>query len=151
MATNLLIVVLGGDKVGSNLGGLDTGLQSSLGTLDSIVGAVEVPSDTANRSSADTGPEKGIRRAFGCLGRIFSETGGSESGNLVRGGGTSSQTGRGAERRANSRGEHCGQETLVLRVAKPLKTPIILLAALNRSPSALHVECHVRSLVNRAH
>ena len=106
MATNLLIVFLCGDEVGSNLSGLNTGFQSRLCTLDSIVGAIEVPGDTAERSSAETGPEKGIGRALWCLGGVFSETRVSESRSPVRGGGASSQAGRRAERRANGGGEH---------------------------------------------
>jgi hypothetical protein len=57
---NLLVVTLGGDEVGSDLSGLNTGLQGCFSTLDSIIGAVEVPGDTTDGSGTDTGPEKGI-------------------------------------------------------------------------------------------
>jgi hypothetical protein len=105
-ATNLLIVLLGGNEIGSNLSGLNTRLQSCLGTLESIVGTVDVPSDTTNGSSTKTRPEKGFGRALWCFSGVFSETGASESRNPVRGGRASSQTGGRAERGANGRGEH---------------------------------------------
>ena len=100
---NLLIVFLGGDELGSNFGGMNTRFQGRLSTLDSIVGAIEVPSDTAHNSSAETCPKKGVGRALWRLGGVFSETRASESRNPIRGGGTSSQAGRRAERRANGR------------------------------------------------
>ena len=113
---DLLIVFFGGDEVGGNLSGLSTRLQGRLSTLDGIVGAVEVPSDTANRSGAETDPKKGIGRAFWCLGGVFSEARVSEGRNPVRGGGASSQAGGRAERRANSGGKH-GRRGPRLRVA----------------------------------
>lgn len=112
VTTNLLIVSLGGNEFGRSLSRLDTRLHSRLSTLGSIAGAVEVPGDATNSGGADTGPEKAAGRAFGCLSGVFSEAGTSESRDPVRGCGTSSQTGRRTEGRANSRGQHGGRETL---------------------------------------
>jgi len=133
--TNLLIVSFGGNEVGRDLCRLSTGLQSRLSTLGGIVRTVQVPGDTTDGGSADTSPEKGVGRAFGCLSGVFSETRTSKSRNPVRGGGTSSQTGRRAERRANSRGEHGGRKLALRLCGQLLEIPHHPIGYLNTKPA----------------
>ena len=73
--TNLLILFLGGDEVGSNFGRLDTRFQGCLGTLDSIARAVDVPGDATSSGSTETCPKKGVGRTLWRFSGVFSETG----------------------------------------------------------------------------